>query len=121
MFKMNYLHNTLCIVLYVTAIIVSNNVAAEESQINVKILDEPQVCTVSADNLSLMENKYVGVIRGIAPGLGSVLPLRNDLYDSLVAGTSIEYLSDKDIRAFLSTQAGLAIKHSIIGTDEELK
>lgn len=59
--------------------------------------------------------KYVAVVRARLGGWhGSVVPLENVLR-SMVASTPREYLPSEEIRAFLMTQAGRAIRHTVSG------
>ena|GEM_PF-4021941 len=104
-----------------TAMVSAGALAAQE-QVKVKLLDAPYSIQGSRQDALLMESQYIGIVRGSAPRLGDgrrMTPFRRPpdvrrMLSDMVQKTPEEYLKSEDVRRFLSTQGGRAIRHRVI-------
>jgi hypothetical protein len=88
----------------------------KEAEVKVKVLETPYVLEKPTGDTLIVESTYIGIVRGLAPafGDGSYVTdpknLRNSLAN-MVEATPREDLPSEDIRRFLSTQGGQAIRY----------
>ncbi|UCG46343.1 MAG: hypothetical protein JSU94_12640 [Phycisphaerales bacterium] len=111
------------IIAVVLPAIVSAGALAAQEQVKVKLLDTPYSIEGSRQDALLMESQYIGIVRGYGPmwptsdhgtsPLVRPVVLRRTL-SGMVETTPQEYLPSEDVRRFLSTQGGRAIRYRVI-------
>ena len=98
---------------------------AAQKEAKVKILETPYVLEKPAGNTLIVESRYVAIVRGLAPALGDGYAPKSTVFASprsssanirnslarMVDSTPPEDLPSEDIRRFLSTQGGQAIRY----------
>ncbi len=113
------------IIAVVLPAMVSAGASAAQEQVKVKLLDTPYSIQGSREDALLMESRYIGIVRGSAPRLGEgrrmppMTPFRRPpdvrrMLSDMVQKTPKEYLKSEDVRRFLSTQGGQAIRYRMI-------
>ena len=88
-----------------------------QPKVTFKVVKTPYAVEMFGEDPILTEGmKYVAVVRARLGGWDGRVPLENVLR-SMVASTPREYLPSEEIRSFLMTQTGRAIRHRMVGGD----
>jgi len=112
----NRFYPGLFVVMIVTLALMVSPAFAVQKEATLKIMETPYVLEKPTGDTLIVESRYIAIVRGLAPGFGDASyianpqTLRNSLAN-MVAETPQEYLASEDIRRFLSTQGGQAIRY----------
>jgi len=116
----------LFIVMIMTLGVAASTAFAAQKEAKVKILETPYVLEKPTGDTLIVESRYVAIVRGLAPALGdgyaprsapmrgpqsSTYARRGGPLANMVDSTPPDDLPSEDIRRFLSTQYGQAIRY----------